>query len=127
MKDEEKTEQRVCKKCNESKPVSAYRLYKNTYLLSTCRDCEKIQARKHAQEKRHKSSELKTASVFTVQTKSGKSFEVSLDNPFVGGRRASLQDKVLYVNTDSRDSARAIFAVHYKLDSLTAIKTELVK
>jgi hypothetical protein len=129
MKSEEKSEERVCKKCNESKPLSDYRLYKGTILLSTCRSCERIQARERARSKSAKSdkSPKSQTSVFIVSTKSGKSFEVSLDSPFPGGRKATLGDKTLYVNSDNRDSVRAIFGVYFKLNTLTAIKTELVK
>jgi len=100
-------ETKVCKKCGRELPMTEFRIHKSGFVLNQCKDCERISAKARS----------KKTGMFTVTTKSGKTYKVS-GKPISGGRKvvSTATDKVLYVPANiTRDEARSIFATYAKV------------
>ena len=118
---------KTCTKCSSELPIENFRTHKSGYVLNQCRSCEKEIACARARAK--KGNPLPTAAmptIFTITTKKGKEFQVSLE-PTPGTRKATNGENILYFPAGTtRDEARSAFATHFCCP-MTGISTEVVE
>ena len=103
--------EKVCRKCDELKPIGEFRTRTSGFILNQCKDCEKelIKARR---------TKVVFPSLINITTKSGKVIVASIE--VIPGGRITTSDKtekVLYFDKSvNRDTARLAFSTYANID-----------
>ena len=126
-KEKEQSETKVCTKCNTEKPIEDFRTHKSGYVLNQCRSCEKSIALARSQAKKGTlTPATPSTTTFTITTKKGKEFQVSLE-PTPGCRKVTNGEHTLYFPVGTtKDEGRSAFVKHVGC-SMHGVSTQVVE